>query len=284
MAGFILAIPVCLALGAPFSALILHVDWFGLAGWQWIFILQGLPAVVLGIVTLGYLTDHPRDAKWLDPAERDWLASELTSEQEQAGGSRLGIWQALRKRNVIMLDLTLCAANIGSYAFTFRLPSLIRRTSDFSVSTSTALAALPFARGLAPVYLAGRSSDQRGERRLHTAIPMMHAGVFFGMSGMPGQPVPWVLLWLCLTGAAAYGWPPPFWPLPTASLGGAAAAASVGLINAIGNLGGFIGPTVVGLLLTREYSHSVAIVFLASCFVLGGLLTLPIRVPREAKS
>ena len=284
MAGFILAIPVCLVLGAPLSALILHINWFGLAGWQWIFILQGLPAVILGVVTLSYLTDHPRDAKWLQPAEREWLAAELKSEQEQLAGARLGIWQALRQRNVLMLALTLCAANIGSYAFTFWLPSLIRRTSNFSIPTSTALAALPFACGLVSVYLAGRSSDRRGERRLHTAIPMILTGLFFAMSGMPGLSFPFVLLWLCLTGAAAYAWPPPFWLLPTASLGGAAAAASVGLINAIGNLGGFIGPTVVGLLLTKEYSHSVAIFFLASCFVLGGLLTLLIRIPKEVKS
>lgn len=284
MAGFILAIPVCLVLGAPLSALLLQVNWFGLAGWQWIFILQGLPAVILGLVTLSYLTDHPRDAKWLDPAEREWLAAELKSEKEQTAGSGLGIWRALRQRNVVMLALTLCAANIGSYAFTFWLPSLIRRTSDFSVSTSTALAALPFACGLLSVYVAGRSSDRLGERRLHTAIPMILTGLFFAMSGVPGQSFALVLMWLCLTGAAAYAWPPPFWLLPTASLGGAAAAASVGLINAIGNLGGFIGPTVVGLLLTREYSHSVAILFLASCFVLGGFLTLLIRVPNEAKS
>jgi MFS transporter, ACS family, tartrate transporter len=284
MAGFILAIPVCLVLGAPLSALILHIDWFGLAGWQWIFILQGLPAVILGFVTLSYLTDHPKDAKWLEPAEREWLAAELKTEQQQNVGARLPIRQALRQRNVMMLALTLCIANIGSYAFTFWLPSLIKRASDLSVSTSTALAALPFACGLLSVYLSGRSSDRKGERRLHTAVPMMFTGLFFAMSGVSGQAFPFVLFWLCLTGMAGYAWPPPFWLLPTASLGGAAAAASVGLINSIGNLGGFIGPTVVGLLLSNEYSHSVAIFFLASCYVLAGLLALSIRVPREANT
>ena len=283
MAGFILAIPVCLVLGAPFSALLLHLNWLGLAGWRWIFILQGLPAVLLGIVTLFYLTDHPRDARWLQPDERRWIESELESERRQTETARISIWRALRMRNVILLALALCSANIGSYSFTFWLPSLIRRTSSFSITTSTVLSALPFAFGLASVYLSGRASDRAGERRLHTAIPMLAAGFFFALSGLSGDSFPLVLLCLCLTGAATNAWPPPFWLLPTASLEGAAAAASIGFINAIGNLGGFIGPTVVGLLLNQHYPHSVAIFFLASCYLLGSVFTLLIRVPREAK-
>ena len=282
MAGFILAIPVCLVLGAPLSALILRVNWLGLAGWQWIFILQGLPAIALGAITLFYLTDHPKDAKWLEPAEREWIAAELDAEKRDTA-EKIGIWRALRLPNVVLLALALCTANIGSYAFTFWLPSLIRSTSKFSVETSTALAALPFAFGLASVYLSGRSSDRAGERRLHTAVPMMLTGLFFALSGIEGQSFALILMWLCLTAVATYAWPPPFWLLPTATLGGPAAAASIGLINASGHLGGFIGPTVVGVLLSANYSHSVAIFFLACCYVLGGVLTLRIRAPREAR-
>jgi ACS family tartrate transporter-like MFS transporter len=283
MAGFIIAIPVSLALGAPISALILRLNWFGLTGWRWVFILEGLPAVLFGIITLFYLTDHPHEADWLKPEERDWIAGEL--EAEKARKRALGhvrIWDALRQRNVLLLAFGLCCANIGSYAFAFWLPTTIHRTSNLSVNASTAVAALPFLLGIAGVWLSGRSSDRTGERKLHTSVPLMLAAVWFTLSAIPGQPFAMVLLWLCLTSFTHHRFPPPFWVLPTLTLGETAAAASIGLINSIGNLGGFIGPTVVGYLLTHNYSYPVAMTFLAAGYFLGGALILGVRVRRVA--
>ena len=283
MAGFILGIPICLVVGAPLSALILQLNWLGLAGWRWVFILQGMPAVVLGVVTLFYLTDHPREAKWLEAEERDWITAELEAEKQQKRAmGQVSIWRALRQRNVLLLAFGLCLANTGGNVFVFWLPTIIRNQSGLSVRLATACSALPFAVGIASLLLGSRSSDRTGERRLHTAIPMMVQAVFFTMAGLPGQSFPIVLLWLCLTGAVGYSWPPPFWVLPTATLGESAAAASIGLINAIGNLGGFIGPTVMGYLLSRNYTYTTAITFLSSSFLAAGVLILNVRVRRDA--
>ena len=282
MAGFIIAIPFSLALGAPISALILRLDWLGLAGWRWVFILEGAPAVVLGIITLFYLTDHPRQARWLDPDERDWIGSEL--EAEKASKKALGhvsVWQALRQRNVLILAAALCLANLGGYAFIFWLPSTIRMASGLSVTLSTACAALPFLAGLVSIPLTGMLSDRSGERRLYAALPLILAAVFFTLSTFVGQPFLLVILWLTLTGAAGYAFPPPFWVLPTLTLGESAAAASIGLINSIGNLGGFLGPIIVGYLLSRDLPYSFAMTVLASAYLAGGLLLLAIRIPRR---
>jgi nitrate/nitrite transporter NarK len=285
MSGFIMAIPVCLTLGAPLSGLILNVHWLQLAGWRWVFILQGIPAVILGFVTLYYLTDHPRDAKWLEPAERDWITGQLEAEklEKRAKHGHTGVFQALRQRNVLLLALGLCSANIGSYSYVFWLPTLIRNTGvSLSPSAASVWSALPFACGLLGIILAGKSSDRTGDRRLHTAGLMALNGLLFALAGLPGHSFPVLILLLCLTSTIGSGWAPPFWVLPTATLGETAAAASIGLINAIGNLGGFIGPTVVGQLLSRQYTYTTAIMFLSSCYILAAALVFSVRVKRDA--
>ena len=285
MAGFIIGIPVALALGAPFSALILRLHWLGLPGWRWVFILQGVAPVILGVITFFYLTDHPRQAKWLTEQEREQIAAELEQEtREKDAVETITPWQALRMRAVLTLAVALCLANLGGYAFILWLPTIIRNKSTLSVGMATACSALPFATGLFSVRLAARSSDRTGERRLHAAVPLLLMAGFFTMSTVPGQPFALVLVWLCLTGAAGYAWPPPFWVLPTTALTKSAAAASIGLINVIGNLGGFIGPAVVGRLLSLQYSYTVAIVFLSVSFLLAGVLILTTRSPRRLRS
>ena len=280
-----MAIPFGLALGAPVSALILHVDWFGLAGWRWVFILEGLPAVLFGVVAIFYLTDHPREAEWLEPCEREWITAELeTEKREKQALGRITVWQALRQRNVWFLALALCAANAGGYAFGFWLPTTIKNASGVSASAAATWTALPYACGLIAMYLAGRSSDRTGERKLHTAIGQAMTAIFLALSTMPNQSFPMVMFWLCLTGAAAYCWPPPFWVLPTMTLTESAAAASIGLINSIGNLGGFIGPYVFGWLRMQEISHNSSLLFLASCYMLAAILVLAVRVRREESS
>jgi ACS family tartrate transporter-like MFS transporter len=282
LAGFIMGIPVSLVLGAPFSALILRVHWLGLPGWRWVFILQGIAPVILGIVTFFYLTDYPRQAKWLTPDERARIEAELDQENSQKESlKQITPWQALRLRNVVVLAVALCLANIGGYAFVLWLPDIIRHSSTLSVGMATACSALPFATGLFSIGLSARASDRSGERRLHTAVPMLLTGIFFTLAAIPGQPFALVLAWLCLTGASGYAWPPAFWALPTVSLTKSAAAASIGLINVIGNLGGFVGPSVVGYLLSRQYSYPTAIAFLSVCFLLAGTLVLTIRLRPE---
>jgi nitrate/nitrite transporter NarK len=192
------------------------------------------------------------------------------------------VWNALCHRNVLLLGLALCCANILGFSYQLWLPTIIRANSTLSVGMATACAALPFGAALVATLLVGRSSDHMGEQRLHCAVPLLIGAVSFALAGQPGQAFPVVMLWLCLTGAATMAWPPPFWVLPTATLGESAAAASVGLINSIGNLGGFIGPSVVGFLLSQGYAMTTAILFLSSCYVVACALILSVRVRPES--
>jgi ACS family tartrate transporter-like MFS transporter len=281
ISGFVLAVPISLSLGAPLSALILRLTWFGLGGWRWVFILEGLPAILFGIITLFCLTDYPHEARWLAPQEREWIIAELESEKhaKRAMGES-SIWQALKKRNVILLALVLFFANIGTYAFIFWLPTTIQKASGRSAILSTALSALPFVVALVTVVIVGRSSDLRSERKWHTSIPLALAGLFFMFSALSKPSFPTVMLWLCATGAVLFAWTSSFWVLPSLTLGESAAAASFGLINSIGNLGGFVGPSVVGYLLSRNHSHTVTTEFLAASFVVSALLVLAVRTTK----
>ena len=280
MGGFIVGIPVSLIFGAPLSSLILRLHWFGLSGWRWVFILEGIPAVIFGIITWFYLTDHPREATWLEPDERDWITHELEAErQRKRMTGHVTVWQGLSQRNTLLLALALCLANIESYAFVFWLPTTIHRSSGFSISSSTTWAALPFLVGLVSIIVSGRMSDRSGERKFHAAVPLMLTAVFFSLSTIPGQSFPTVITWLCLTTAAGFCFPPPFWVLPTLTQGEGAAAASIGLINCVGNLGGFIGPSAVGYVLTRTHSYPLGMMILAMGAMMGGLVLLAVRVP-----
>src|SRR5262249_14888949 len=146
MAGFLMAAPLALAIGAPLSALILNLNWLGLAGWRWVFILEGLPAVLFGLLTLAYLTDHPAQASWLGAEEKAWIENRLSSEKQEIRKTRQNsFWQALRQRDVFCLALVVFFANIAGYGFILWLPSLVNKASGFSPSVSTLVSTLPFA-------------------------------------------------------------------------------------------------------------------------------------------
>ena len=188
MSGFITAVPLSFVISAPVSAMLLGCHWLGLAGWRWVFILEGLPAVVLGIWTLFYMTDHPRDAAWLPPEGREWLTAELERErgQKRAGG-HVSILQAFRQRNVIILALQLCIIVIASYGYLFWLPTNIQNASGYSIVSSTWLSILPFVLAVGAVWFIGRSSDRSRERIFHTSIPLALVGLFFALSVIPGS-------------------------------------------------------------------------------------------------
>lgn len=284
VAGLIMGIPVSLIIGAPLSSLFLRLHWFGLSGWRWVFILEGIPAVVFGGITWFYLTDHPREAKWLDPDEREWIANALEDERrcKKVGQAGREMLKAVLGPNVLLLALTLCLSNIESYAFVFWLPTTIHRVSNLSIADSTLWAGLPFLLGLGTAFIAGRMSDRSGERKFHAFFPLIGTGIFFALSTIPGQSFPSVLTLLCLTTASGYMFAPPFWALPTLTLGESAAAAAIGLINLIGNLGGFIGPSVVGYVLSRTDSYPLGMSILACASIVSACVLLLVRVPRTA--
>jgi MFS transporter, ACS family, tartrate transporter len=281
LSGLIVAVPVSFVISAPLSAACMSISWFGVAGWRWIFILQGLPAVFLGFITPRYLSDRPSEALWLEPEERHWLSKELAREvASKRKNSHVTVRQALTSRYVLMLAAALCLIVLASYGYILWLPTTIQQHSGRSTVESTLLSAIPFIVATLSVQLTAQSSDRLRERKLHTAIPLIVAGLSFAMITIPGQSFVVTMIWLSITGMMLWAWSPPFWVLPTITMGESAAAASIGFINTIGNVGGFIGPSLVGYMLSAGRSPSVAVLFLSVCFVASGVLILALRVPK----
>lgn len=273
MSGFIVAVPFSMALGAPLSAALLNVNWFNLAGWQWLFLLEGLPAVVLGVLTLFFFTDRPRHAQWLSQPEREYLEATLAAEAAQKEAvQKLSIAQALRLRNVWLLALGIFVTNTGGYALSFWLPTTVKSLSGGSDNTSLLFSGLFYLFGVAGVLYAGFSSDRTGDRKWHCVAGQGLTGLFLAVSAVPGQPFWLVMIWLCLTGLTAYSWPPPFWALPTQTLTASAAATAIGLINIFANIAGYLGNHVFGILKANGASDSACLFALASCYAAGAVV------------
>ncbi|MEO8659245.1 MAG: MFS transporter [Bryobacteraceae bacterium] len=279
-AGFILAAPFSLMVGAPLSALILRLHLFGIPGWRWVFILEGIPAVICGVITLFYLTDTPRQSRWLSPAEQEDIQQRLDAEGEAIPAQpRAPWWTAFKDRNVLLLCVAHIFANGGGYGFIFWLPATLKRHSGQTSSMSVTISALPFALAMVAVWLVSRSSDRHQERKWHACLSLLAAGTAFSLSTVPGQPFVLVLFWLCLTGAGAFAWISPFWTIPSLILRDSAAAASIGLINSVGNVGGFLMPSIAGYLLSEGIAPSAVVLFLAACYPVAAAVTALVKVP-----
>lgn len=279
LSGLVVAVPFSLALGAPVSAALLHLDWMGLKGWQWLFVLEGLPAVVLGMVTLWRLTDRPRDAKWLTAAEREYLEGRLEEEaRAKQAAAPFSVGQALGSRTVWLLALGIFATNTGGYALSFWMPSTVKSLSRGSDTTALLFSGLFYLCGLVGVLYAGFSSDRSGDRKWHCVAGQSATGLLLAASAIPGQPFALVMTWLLLTGLVAHSWPPPFWALPTLTLTASAAAASIGFINIFANLAGYLGNHLIGWMKHQGAGDSACLFFLACCYLLGGLIVSFVKV------
>lgn len=285
MSGFIVAIPLSLAFGAPVSGLLLNVRWLGWAGWQWLFILEGVPAVILGVLAYVLLTDRPRDAGWLTPAEREHLEGVLAEEaRNKESVHKFTIGQALRSRNVWLLAFGIFATNMGGYALTFWMPTTVKSLSGGSDFTSLLYSGLFYLCGLAGVLYSGFAADRTGHRKRTCIAGQLATGTFLAMAAIPGQPFPMVMTWLILTGLTAHSWPPPFWALPTLTLTHAAAAASIGFINIFANLAGYFSNHFIGWIRDRGASDSACLFLLAGWYLLGGAIISLVRTtPRSER-
>ncbi len=280
LSGLVMAVPFSLALGAPVSAALLKISWLGLSGWKWMFILEGLPAVILGVVTLFYLTDRPRDAQWLSAEERNALTSELEAEaraKEAAG--KMSVWQALALPNVWLLALGIFATNTGGLGLVFWLPTTVKNLSGGSNSEALFYSGLFYLFGLVGVFVSGQSSDRTGDRKWHCVAGQVATSLMLAGSTIPGQPFWLVMGWLCLTGLAAFFWPAPFWALPTITLTASVAAVSIGFINMLANLAGYLGNHHIGWLKSNGFGDNACLLFLAACYLIGGAIIALVRVP-----
>ena len=278
---FMVAIPVSTVIGAPLSGVILELDgWHGLEGWQWLFLLEGIPAVVLGFVVLGYLTDSPERAKWLDPAQRRWLTERIASEQQTAHARHgVGLKAAFVHPTVWLLALILFACQTGSYGLTLWIPQIVRGLSGFSDLTVSMISALPYVAAAIGMIAIGTSSDRTGERFMHIAIPCAVGGLGFIASAYFTSPLPGMIA-LTIAAVGDLGTRGPFWALPTRFLTGTAAAAGIALINTMASLGGFVGPYAVGLVRDLTGGFAGGLVFLAVLLLLAAAATVSLRGAR----
>jgi ACS family tartrate transporter-like MFS transporter len=278
IAAFMTAVPVSGVIGGPLSGALLQLNGtLGLAGWQWLFLVEGLPAILLGAVVLIYLTDRPETAAWLDPAERDWLVSRLATEPAalNAAGAN-NILKALVEPKIWQLGIIFLLAAVGFYGYSFWAPLVIKSlTKSSDLGVGLILGAIS-AGTIVFMVLNGAHSDHADERPLHVAIPLFISGAGFVGCALLHEPTLAVLsLALIPIGhCAAYG---PFWSMPTRFLTGAPAAAGIALVVTIANLGGVLGPTIIGAMKDRFGRHGPAFLLLAVCAIVAALLALMLQ-------
>ena len=271
---FTAAAPLSTALGSPLSGALLNMNGFlGLAGWQWMFLIEAVPAVVLGFVVLSYLTDRPENAKWLADDQRDWLVSAMAAEQAAKGSTaHHSILRGLADPRVLALSLVYFGTSAGLYTLGIWAPQIIK---ELGLSTLTVgfLNAIPAIFAIVGMVLWARHSDRTGERTWHVVGACLLACLGLVLAGTAATVV-MVLVALTLVNIGISSAKPPLWAMPTAFLSGSAAAAGIATINAIGNLGGFVGPWVIGWIKGQTGSFTGGLYFVAGLLVVSAGLTL----------
>jgi ACS family tartrate transporter-like MFS transporter len=260
--------------GAPLSGALLSLRGAGLDGWQWLFLVEGVPAVVLGVVALAYLDNGPAAARWLADDEKVWLIEALKREQDEVprdGVSTVRV--SLRDSGVWRLALVLFLIVTSGYGFSFFLPQIVKRLSGGSNLGVGLLTAMPFVAGAIGMITVAAHSDRTGERRRHVAACAALAAIGLAAASFSDSPV-LALAALSVGAVGLYSATPPFWSLPTSFLRGAGAAAGIGLINSVGNLGGFVGPYVMGWMQGVSGDFRVGLRVLAGSAICSGLIVL----------
>ncbi len=255
IATFMAAVPIASMFGNPTSGLLLDVDWFGLPGWRWIYILEGIAPVFAGIAVLFCLPDRPEKARWLSAEERSWLVGELEHERQSKQGH--GAWRH-HVGMVLLLTLVYFCLNVMYGLHTF-MPSIIKSQIHASDFVASCWAGLPYVVALFAMLINGWHSDRTGERIWHVAVPLAAMCFFLALVAICND-VPYlpVAIMICCVGPCLYSFLPAFWPIPTMFLGAGAAASAIGFINMMGNMGGAVGPWMVGKAAeSGDYAHAL---------------------------
>ena len=277
-AALVLAIPVSNALGAPLAASLMELHGLlGFAGWKWMFVLEGLPSIILGCFVLRYLTEHPVNATWLDPRQRTWLQDTLARERAEVEQqhSRLGLWQALTDRRVLALCLVYFSMGTTSYGLGYFLPQIIKAWGLSNLATGWTIA-VPETIGIIAMLIWGSWSDRVGNRRRSLSLALMIGATGLACMGIFGAS-PWSLIAVAAVSIGFSSARPMFWTLPPTFLSGRAIAGSIALISCFANFGGIVGPVAIGW--AKSATNSFAgglylvafIAFTASLIVLFGL-------------
>jgi ACS family tartrate transporter-like MFS transporter len=288
VSGFMIGLPIAVALGAPVSTALLSLDGlFGLRGWQVMYIAEAIPTVLLGILTLFLLTDRPEQAKFLTSEERNWLAAKLTTERKAKEAVRtFTLWQALRDAKVLLLSVNYFGIVTASLGMLIFIPQIIDSLGRFSTMTIGWLTMIPYLCGVIAMVAWGRMSDRMDERRWHLLAACMFAAGGLILAGMT-MGTWWALVGMSIAAMGFYGSKGPFFAMPPMFLSGTGLAAGIAWINSLGNLGGFFGPWYVGLMKdwTASFSgglYGLALTALLSAFVCAVFLHIPNRTAPEA--
>jgi D-galactonate transporter len=271
---FMFAIPISTVIGAPISGLVLDLEGVGgLHGWQWMFLLEAVPSLIMTFAVLYYLTDRPAEARWLAPQQREWLQKRLDMERtERERILDLSWLRAMLDWRVILLGLVYMGCNIPQYGLSFFLPQIVKA---FGVSNIAAgfITALPYLVGALGMVIWGFHSDRTSERVWHAVTAFLAIIIGLGLAAVIDDPKLKILV-LCIAGFGFFAVLPIFWTFPTAFLSGAGAAAGIAAVNSIGNLGGYFGPQIFGLLRDQTGSDAAGLIFLAGCAFVGLVLVI----------
>jgi MFS transporter, ACS family, tartrate transporter len=278
--NFMAAIPLSFIVGSPLAGWILGYHWLGLEGWRWLFVLEGIPAVLLAGVAFLYLTDWPHQAAWLDPRQRQWITQTLEAEKAPNVG-RITMWQAMRSRAVLLLATGAFLEYLVFYTMAFWFPTILKRVSGLPDARLGILGTIPYIACLLAMQANGWHSDRHCERRVHGAIPCFVGAIgLLGLVALPQSLGMTLALFTVL--CTIHSSLPPLWALPTEILGESAAATAVGFINAVGSVAGFVGPYAFGYLATRTGGFSAGLALMMVCALASGLVLL--RTPQAPPS
>jgi D-galactonate transporter len=271
---FMAAVPLATVVGGPVSGALLELHGLGgLKGWHWLFIIEGVPAVVLGLIALKFLDDRPEQANWLTAEERRALAETLAAEAKATRATGYaGLGQALTRPRVLVLGLIYFCLVVGLYGIGFWMPQVIQAYGLGPLEIGF-LTAIPYLFAAIAMVLWGARSDRANERILHVALPLLLGGAAFAWSAFTG-PLWLTMAALTLATLGIYAAIGTFWSLPTAILTGTGAAAGLALVNSMGNLAGLVSPTIVGIIRETTDSFTAALLFLAGALLLGAAIVL----------
>ena len=275
VALFMCAIPVSGVIGGPLSGWIMESmhGMSGLRGWQWMFLIEAVPSLIVGCSVLFYLDNNIRSAKWLTPEEKDLLERNIANENHGKEGGHARLRDLFADPRIIKMALICFCTVMGQYGLTFWLPSLIRQSGVEGAFHIGLLTAIPFSVAACSMFLVSRSSDRMRERRWHLIVPFCVGATGLVIAGVFSHSVPLSLAGLCLAAGGSLATSPLFWSLPTAILSSVGAAAGIAMINSFANLAGFISPYMIGLIKDQTQSASMGLYVLAGVLLFGALLT-----------
>jgi ACS family tartrate transporter-like MFS transporter len=285
VAWFMTANPIAGIVGSPISGALLGFHGAGLAGWQWMFLMEGMPAIVFGATVFWVLSDQPQEATWLKGEERTWLLNALETEQQaESGLGKASFWRVLVSRRIWMLSLVYFGVSTTMYGVTLWLPTVIRALSGLSYFWTGVVAVIPFVATTIVMVLVGMHSDRTGERRWHTAIPAFVGAAALVVAAY-GSSMAFVVAGIGLGLACAEAMVGPFWAMATSRMAGLSAAAGIAVINSLANWGGYFGPDIIGLFRTANGGFRGGLLAIAATVTISGGAALIVgRAPGDKKA